>query len=229
MSFDKLYFKLIVKTFVVVGLFLTFLPKALKSESVFDSGYRIPGTDRRHKQILEQCSYATPKQSSLIGCSKSCDLFFFKWANPASFVYFRSFQTIFKIKTVDFSRIRTQIDEVEGEHADHLTTTTVNVTSLVNQGALFQPIITVLCYSKICLRHRFNSKDDNYGLKLNAAVGFLGVSDRDQSAVWDQCSKTCFALSRMSYNFGNILAQNLFGCTYLLQICIVNMKRFSAT
>ena len=84
-------------------------------------------------------------------------------------------------------------------------------------------------YSKICLRHRFNSKDDNYGLKLNAAVGFLGVSDRDQSAVWDQCSKTCFALSRMSYNFGNILAQNLFGCTYLLQICIVNMKRFSAT
>ena len=228
MSFDKLYFKLIVKTFVVVGLFLTFLPKALKSESVFDSGYRIPGTDRRHKQILEQCScYAETKLSDWL--FKVMWLIFFKWANPASFVYFRSFQTIYKIKTVDFSRIRTQINEVEGEHADHLTTTTVNVTSLVNQGALFQPIITVLCYSKICLRHRFNSKDDNYGLKLNAAVGFLGVSDRDQSAVWDQCSKTCFALSRMSYNFGNILAQNLFGCTYLLQICIVNMKRFSAT
>ena len=42
----------------------------------------------------------------------------------ALFVYFRYFQTIFKIKTVDFSRIRTRIVEVEGEHGDHLTTTT---------------------------------------------------------------------------------------------------------
>ena len=35
------------------------------------------------------------------------------------FVYFRSFQTIYRIKTVDFSRIRTRIIGVEGEHADH--------------------------------------------------------------------------------------------------------------
>ena len=36
------------------------------------------------------------------------------------FVYLRSFQTI----TVDFNGIRTRVAGVEGEHADHLTTTT---------------------------------------------------------------------------------------------------------
>ena len=40
------------------------------------------------------------------------------------FVYFRSFQTIDIIKTVDFSGIRTQILGVEGDHADRLVTTT---------------------------------------------------------------------------------------------------------
>ena len=40
------------------------------------------------------------------------------------FVYFRSFQIQFYRKIVDSSRIRTQIVGVEGEHADHLTTTT---------------------------------------------------------------------------------------------------------
>ena len=39
------------------------------------------------------------------------------------FVYFRSFQTIYRIKTVDYSGIRTRIDGVEGKHSDHLTTT----------------------------------------------------------------------------------------------------------
>ena len=33
------------------------------------------------------------------------------------------FKNIYRIKTVDFSGIRAQIVEVEGEHADHLTTT----------------------------------------------------------------------------------------------------------
>ena len=40
------------------------------------------------------------------------------------FVYFRSFQGIYWIKTVDFSGIRTRINGVEGNHADHLITTT---------------------------------------------------------------------------------------------------------
>ena len=40
------------------------------------------------------------------------------------FVHFRSFQTIFRIKTVDFSGIWTWTDGIEGEHADHLTTNT---------------------------------------------------------------------------------------------------------
>ena len=39
------------------------------------------------------------------------------------FVYF---QTINRLKTVDFSGIRTRIVRVEGVHVDHLTTTLVN-------------------------------------------------------------------------------------------------------
>ena len=42
----------------------------------------------------------------------------------ALFVYFRHFQTIYRIKTVDFSGIRTRIVRVEGEYADHFTTAT---------------------------------------------------------------------------------------------------------
>ena len=37
-------------------------------------------------------------------------------------VNFRSFQTIYRIETVDFRRIRTRIVKVEDGHADHLTT-----------------------------------------------------------------------------------------------------------
>ena len=40
------------------------------------------------------------------------------------FAYFQSFQTIYRIKTVDFSRIRTRIVRIGGGKADHLTTTT---------------------------------------------------------------------------------------------------------
>ena len=40
------------------------------------------------------------------------------------FVYFRSFQEQFYRKIVDLSGIWTRIVGVEGEHADHLTTTT---------------------------------------------------------------------------------------------------------
>ena len=39
------------------------------------------------------------------------------------YVAFRSLQTICRIKTVDFSGIRTKTIRVESEHADHLTTT----------------------------------------------------------------------------------------------------------
>ena len=39
-------------------------------------------------------------------------------------VYFLSFQSQILQKTVGISEIRTQIVRVEGEHADHLTTTT---------------------------------------------------------------------------------------------------------
>ena len=51
---------------------------------------------------------------------------FFKWAKPGLFfVFFCSFlNTNFTGKTVDVSGIRTRIVGVEGEHTDHLTTTT---------------------------------------------------------------------------------------------------------
>ena len=44
------------------------------------------------------------------------------------FVYFRFIQTqILQKKTVGVSKIRTRIVGVEGEHADHLTTTTAPI------------------------------------------------------------------------------------------------------
>ena len=48
-----------------------------------------------------------------------------KWTS----VYFRSFQTIYK-KSVDFSRIRTQIVGVKDKQPDHLTTTTAHWTKM---------------------------------------------------------------------------------------------------
>ena len=44
----------------------------------------------------------------------------------ASFVYFRSNQVQFYRKIV-FGRIRTRIVSVQGEHADHLSTTTAQI------------------------------------------------------------------------------------------------------
>ena len=50
---------------------------------------------------------------------------FLKWANPGPFLFvFVLFKHKFYRKTACFSRIRTRIVRVEGEHADHLTTTT---------------------------------------------------------------------------------------------------------
>ena len=46
-----------------------------------------------------------------------------KWVIPGFFlVYFCSFQTIYRIKIVNFSGIWTRIFGIIGEHADHLTT-----------------------------------------------------------------------------------------------------------
>ena len=50
---------------------------------------------------------------------------FFNGGTPASFCfYFLSFKLQFYKKIVDFSRVRTRIVGIEGEHDDHLTTTT---------------------------------------------------------------------------------------------------------
>ena len=47
-----------------------------------------------------------------------------KRAIPGLFLFIFFLQTIYRIKTLDFIRIRTRIVGVEDEHADHLTTTT---------------------------------------------------------------------------------------------------------
>ena len=58
------------------------------------------------------------------------------------FVYFRSFQTQFlQEKTVGFSGTRTRIIGVEGEHTDHLTTTTAPLDIF---------LYFVHCWSNIC-------------------------------------------------------------------------------
>ena len=56
---------------------------------------------------------------------KNVVLIFFK-SRPL-FVYFRSFQTNILQKIRSLGRIRTRIIEVEGDHPDHLTTTTAKI------------------------------------------------------------------------------------------------------
>ena len=55
-----------------------------------------------------------------------CEMILFKWANPGLFLFiFAIFQCKFySRKNVCFSKIRTWIVGIEGQHADHLTTTT---------------------------------------------------------------------------------------------------------
>ena len=64
------------------------------------------------------------------------------------FDYFCSFQTIYRIKTVDLSGIRTQIIRVEGKHADHLNTTTVlkfRIFPNICLQILFNPFLNAFC------------------------------------------------------------------------------------
>ena len=58
---------------------------------------------------------------------------FFNGPTTALFVYFRSFQTQIYRKTVGISGIQTRIVGVEGEHADHLTTTTAHIIIILTQ------------------------------------------------------------------------------------------------
>ena len=54
------------------------------------------------------------------------------------FVYFHSFQQQFYRKIVDLSGIRTRFVGVEGEHADHLTTTTAPIDTQVSVAVSFR-------------------------------------------------------------------------------------------
>ena len=67
---------------------------------------------------------------------------FFKWANPGLFCLFSLFSnTNFTEKTVDVSKIRTRIDGVEVEHADHLTTTTAHTFYIGYFSVRFSPVL----------------------------------------------------------------------------------------
>ena len=68
-------------------------------------------------------------------------LFLKNGSTPASFVFFSSFQIQFYRKSVDFNRIRTQIVGVEGEHTDHLTTTTA---ALFSTGESRTHVLTIV-------------------------------------------------------------------------------------
>ena len=77
-----------------------------------------------------------PGIANFLNCL-ACLLFgvFLKWANPGLFLFIsRSFQTQFYRKTLGFSGIRTWIVGVEGEHADHLTTTTAHLGKASDQS-----------------------------------------------------------------------------------------------
>ena len=57
-------------------------------------------------------------------------------------VYFGTFHTIYRIKIVDFSGIRTRIVGVESEHTDHLTTTTAQFFQVAETSfTLLKPMI----------------------------------------------------------------------------------------
>ena len=69
------------------------------------------------------------------------------------------FNTNFTEKTVDVSRIRTQIGRVEGEHADHLTTTT---TAHVDR-------------KNVCHQHFLSGKDSFQSLEWVVAAFFMSL------------------------------------------------------
>ena len=91
-------------------------------------------------------SLATFVTSDLLNHERvSRDLSFFNWANHGLFCLFSVFpNTNFTEKTIGFSGIRTRIVRVEGEHADHLTTTT---TALLGQHFASIWIVDVVLWS----------------------------------------------------------------------------------
>ena len=85
------------------------------------------------------------KCSNQVTSSKWSLTYFWKsWPTPASFVYFRSFQTQSYRKTVFFSVIQTRIDGVEGEHVVHLTTTTALTLTYFVRGSITLPTVSLL-------------------------------------------------------------------------------------
>ena len=111
------------------------------------------------------CTYTMISMQTLASFFKK------KWANPASFLFiFVLFKNNLYRKTVGVSGIRTRIVGVEGEHADHLTTTTAQRWHLLNwifsveTRVIFIPVIKVTqqkhipkSNSLVCFRFRISA------------------------------------------------------------------------
>ena len=73
--------------------------------------------------VRKKTSWYTPPYRSRLWVPKLMlgGLFLKNGPSRPLFVYFRSSQTIYRVKTVEFSRIRTQIVGIDGKHTDRLT------------------------------------------------------------------------------------------------------------
>ena len=95
------------------------------------------------------------------------------------FVYFCSFQAQFYRKNVDFSGIRTRIVGVEGEYADHLTTTTAQHWQVLFNIKIRRPHIRLFAMAgqDSNNRPRFVVDDSNLICNLNPPSCFKSNKD----------------------------------------------------
>ena len=119
--------------------------------------------------------------------TRVCLLCFYKkkWANPGLFfVYFRFFKHNNTEKTVGFSGIRTRIVGVEGEHADHLTTTTAQVCLLCScmffsvPRCVFCVFTFFLAIMSACLIRFLTSTLLNDGLLMSQTFAHICLKTR---------------------------------------------------
>ena len=97
----------------------------------------------------------TNSQKVLFGIKLNDFICFLNGPTPASFCFFYLFKHKFYRKTIGFSGILLRFDGVEGEHADHLTTTTAHWFHLLLTNSIHYPLIFVQ------MKIQLNRKKDN--------------------------------------------------------------------
>ena len=90
--------------------------------------HRLAKARKRKMQFLnkKRKTTTTNSQKVLFGIKLNDFICFLNGPTPASFCFFYLFKHKFYRKTIGFSGILLRFDGVEGEHADHLTTTTAH-------------------------------------------------------------------------------------------------------